>query len=117
MDIVPRLEGSELEFGTLTDHAGMVERYQRVRTTKRGVDRLSVAQSIIDAFTLLGGTPAFAAWAQTNQQDFYKMYAKQAPALTDVNVKGEFIIKSPLPRNPAFDGECKDVTEGEVANG
>ena len=122
MEVVPKLEGADIEFSEfVTSRTEMRDRYALVKTTKRGVDRLSVAQAIIDAFTLIGGTPAFAIWAQENQGDFYRLYAKQAPALTDVNVKGEFVIRAPVARNPAFDGEYheldsrSDQTSGGVA--
>jgi hypothetical protein len=73
------------------------------------VERQKVAQAIIDAFTLIGGVPAYALWAQENQGEFYKMFAKQAPAQSDLNIKGTFVIKSPLPRNPAIDGEFEEI--------
>ena len=112
MEIVPKLEGAELEFnGDIGTYRGMSDRYVKVKQTKRGVDRASVAQAIVDAFTLIGGVPAFALWAQDpeHRTDFYKLYAKQAP--TNLEVRGTFEIISPLPRNSALDGEFHELDQ------
>ncbi len=45
-----------------------------------------VRQQIIDTFEAIGGIKAYAAWAEKNQTEFYKIHAKLVPK--DVNVDG-----------------------------
>jgi hypothetical protein len=43
-------------------------------------------ENLIAVFTRLGGTAAMAKWAQENQTDFYRLYAKLVPQQIDVDV-------------------------------
>lgn len=112
MDTIPVLPGAELEF---TDFARskkeLVNRISRLRQKKPSLDRLQIAQNITTVYDAIGGPVSHARWAQENPSDFYRQYAKLAPAQTDMKVKGEFVIRSPLPRNAAIDGEFTDGSE------
>jgi hypothetical protein len=113
-DLVPL--NDELEFSDFAkDEDGMRERYHVLRTQKpdRTVNRVKVAQAVLDSFEMIGGTPGFAHWASQpkNRGKFYRMFTTLAPSHTDLKVKGEFTIRPPLPRNKAFDGVFE---EGET---
>ncbi len=46
-----------------------------------------VKENIVAVFTRLGGTPAMATWAEANRSEFYRMYARLAPAELDVTAQ------------------------------
>lgn len=48
---------------------------------------LNARENIAAVFTRLGGTAKMAEWAQENQTDFYKLYARLVP--TDVKLSGD----------------------------
>lgn len=73
-----------------------------VSRAKSDFSRLKVVENVQNAFDLIGGTARLALWADENQKDFYKMYAKLLPsgnssALGESN-KLEITLK--VPRGP-----------------
>jgi hypothetical protein len=64
------------------------------------------------AYNNLGGTVGLTDWAQMNQTDFYKMFAKLAPTPQAVKHSGEVKISLSLQRNPHLDG-AGEAEEGE----
>jgi hypothetical protein len=46
-------------------------------------------ENIVAVFTRLGGTAAMAAWAQRNQTEFYRLYARLIPSesTTEISVR------------------------------
>ena len=62
----------------------------------------TVKENIVCVFTRLGGTAAMARWAEENQTEFYKIYAKLLP--TDVNLGGEVAVKLSVTLTPTGKG-------------
>ncbi len=56
-------------------------------------------ENVLAVFNRLGGTAAMAKWAQENQTDFYRLYAKLIPQQIDldVNIKEKDLSVNPLP--------------------
>ena len=65
----------------------------------REVSRRKVAQSFGDAFELIGGTATLASWANENQTEFFKLFAKLLPsaASNDLGESNERVVKHILP--------------------
>lgn len=55
-------------------------------------------ENILAVFTRLGGTAAMARWAEDNQTEFYKLYARLIP--TDVNLQGGLDVKLSVTLTP-----------------
>ena len=55
------------------------------------------------AYQNLGGTTGLTDWAEDNQTDFYKLFAKLAPTPQAVKHSGEVKIALSLQRNPHLD--------------
>jgi len=51
-----------------------------VSRPKGAFSRRQVVENMQAAFDLIGGTPRLAVWADDNQTDFYRMYAKLLPS-------------------------------------
>ena len=62
--------------------------------------RTQIVNAFTDAFTLIGGVPRFAIWADENQTEFYKLWAKLAPRQLEQEVvhDGGMVIQHVLPR-------------------
>ena len=48
---------------------------------------IAAKQAVDEVFHNIGGVPTFTAWAENNQNDFYKMFAKSIPV--DVSLKSD----------------------------
>lgn len=62
-------------------------------------DRKSVEISMQAAYELIGGVPAFALWANENQTEFYKLYARLLPEQSKAQANTQIIINSNIDRN------------------
>ena len=51
-------------------------------------------ENIAAVFVRLGGTAAMAKWAEANQTEFYKIYARLLP-IQGPGDNGEFVLKMP----------------------
>jgi len=51
-----------------------------------------VKDNILDVFERIGGVKNFAAWAQENQTEFYRHYAKLLPLDINASVSGHLTI-------------------------
>lgn len=56
-------------------------------------------ENVLAVFTRLGGTAGMAKWAQENQTEFYRLYARLIPQQIDmdVNIKPQDVTAEPLP--------------------
>jgi hypothetical protein len=66
----------------------------------RAIGRRKMADTFHDTFELIGGVPRFAQWADRNQTEFYKLFARMIPteAHASVNHTGEFVVKHVVPK-------------------
>ena len=66
------------------------------------VKRDQVVSAFQNAFELTGGIPRLALWADQNQTEFYRLYAKLMPKQQDTTISQDqaFVIKHVLPRGP-----------------
>jgi predicted sulfurtransferase len=64
----------------------------------KGKASKSAKENVLAVFHRLGSTAAMAKWAQENQTEFYKMYARLIPAQIemDVNLKPKELSMNPL---------------------
>ncbi|MDB4312218.1 hypothetical protein N9937_02185 [bacterium] len=62
------------------------------------VRRKQVIEAFSDAFTLIGGTPRLAIWADENPTEFYRLYSKLMPKEQTGEVNHEVKIMQVLPR-------------------
>ena len=71
----------------------------------KGVNRKQVVQAFQSAFELIGGVPRLATWANENETDFYRLYAKLLPSQNSeaMGEKNEMVIKHVLPRGKLDD--------------
>ena len=51
-----------------------------------------VKSVLAEAFEGIGGVPALVEWAQDNQTEFYKLFAKLLPVQVEANVDGKLDI-------------------------
>lgn len=56
-------------------------------------------QNILAVFTRLGGTAAMADWAQENQTEFYRLYARLIPTEVEAKIGGDIIC---IERDPTI---------------
>mgnify|MGYP003628176384 CR=1 FL=1 len=106
----------DLDENTQQEVAEMGDTLAKAQHVPREFNRTTVAKSFHDAFALIGGTPRLAFWAQTNETEFYKLYAKLFPtsATSDFelnNARPRRIIHSLPPTD--LDG---DITEAEFSD-
>lgn len=52
---------------------------------------IAAKEAVDEVFQNIGGVPNFTRWAQDNQNDFYKMFAKSIPI--DVSMKSDNTIR------------------------
>jgi hypothetical protein len=83
----------EAQFNALANAGGQTVVLPRELSRKR------VAQAFSDAFELIGGVSRLAEWADKNETDFYKLYAKLMPtaASGDMSETNERVIRHVLP--------------------
>lgn len=55
--------------------------------------RKDVVQSFQSAFELIGGVPRLALWANDNQSDFYKLYARLLPSQASSSLGEANVLK------------------------
>jgi hypothetical protein len=53
-----------------------------------------IKDNILDVFDRIGGVQNFAAWAQENQTEFYRHYAKLLPTEINANLTATVIIQA-----------------------
>ena len=53
---------------------------------------VAVRQALEEAFDGLGGVKALTDWAETNQTEFYKLFAKLLPVQVEASVDGKLDI-------------------------
>lgn len=61
----------------------MGQQVQKPTRSRKGIPNKAGAtakDNVLAVFTRLGGTAAMAKWAEDNQTDFYRIYAKLIPA-------------------------------------
>ena len=80
----------------IANSPGSTFRVPRNETLKKK----QVVDSILDAFQLIGGTSRLALWANANEGEFFKLYAKLAPRQLEKEVthEGDVKIVHVLPR-------------------
>ena len=93
--IVADWEGT---LNALADQPGTRIRLPRDPTLRKK----QVVSAFQDAFELIGGVPRLALWADQNQTEFYRLYAKLLPRQQDTTLQhdGDFTIRHVLPRGP-----------------
>ena len=105
---LPTLEKETLDFEVLTrtnwedtiqslaDNVG----HQVAVSRKPDVKRKQVVNAFLDTFSLIGGVPRLAIWADENPAEFYRMWSKLAPRQVEQETKhdGGLRIEHALPR-------------------
>ena len=87
-------DNMEKEFKALANKNG------QTITLPREVSRKRVAAAFGDAFELIGGVPRLALWANANETEFYKLFAKLLPSAASGDLdesKEEKVIRHILP--------------------
>lgn len=82
------------------------------------MDREVVSVAFHEAFKLIGGLPAFAAWADRNQEKFYNLYSKLLPSETQTPMAAlQFNFTTAIPETPQdriIIDEAGRVVEAEI---
>ncbi len=86
----------ESNLNTLASAPGTTIRVPRSKNLKRD----QVVAAFQNAFELVGGVPRLALWADENQTEFYRLYAKLMPKQQDTTISQDeaFVIKHVLTR-------------------
>lgn len=86
---------------------------QRARGIPKDFNRRSVANAFHDAFECIGGVPRLAVWANHNETEFYKLYARLLPNAAsqdfDLGADKPTRIVHSIPRSP-LDGEILEAS-------
>lgn len=62
-------------------------------------DRGTVEKALHATFELIGGVPKMVAWADNNQTEFYRIYAKLAPTESIVTGGGNTLVVTQMPES------------------
>ena len=91
------------QYGDVEVDAALVEvdnhPLARLARARRGFSRNDVIGAFAQTFEQIGGASRFAAWADRNPTEFFKLYAKLLPSST-VNVQNntKVVVNHKLPR-------------------
>jgi hypothetical protein len=78
--------------------------------------------AVMGVFPLIGGMPAMALWASENRTEYYRLFAKMAPAETNVTGGGNTLVMTNMPESALDDIMLKPkkgnkVVEAETREG
>lgn len=92
---------AELRAGALLDMLGREHPPIPKDYVFRLRDRQFVENATFAAFDLIGGVPAYVAWAAENPNEFYKLFSRFAPEQKTVQAQGtQIVIQTALPESP-----------------
>jgi hypothetical protein len=82
-----------------------------VQAPRRKFERDKFLNAMNEAFELIGGVPRLALWADRNETEFYRLYAKTIPQASLLDIQGKMQMQIlPALAPSALDQDIIDVT-------
>src|SRR5688572_14182839 len=82
-----------------------------VQAPRRKFERDKFLNAMNEAFELIGGVPRLALWADRNETEFYRLYAKTIPQASLLDIQGKMQMQIlPALAPSALDQDVIDVT-------